>query len=110
MSTHCLEPMTEEEMYALEFSPEELCEEPSAEEPEVSTPCPVCMREDLDFAYNYAQPDPETGYNDSGEMYHCRACGKVGDAEDCASIGPFPAAIGIRPHSETAPAVREVAA
>src|ERR1039457_625629 len=34
MSTHCLEPMTEEEMYALEFSPEELCEEPSAEEPE----------------------------------------------------------------------------
>src|ERR1022692_2198567 len=35
MSTHCLEPMTEDEMYALEFSPEELCEEPAAEEPEV---------------------------------------------------------------------------
>jgi hypothetical protein len=27
--------MTEDEMYALEFSPEELCEEPAAEEPEV---------------------------------------------------------------------------
>ncbi len=105
MSTHCLEPMTEDEMYAIEFCPEELCEEPAIEEPEVSTTCPVCMSEDLDFAYNYAETDPETGYNDSGEMYHCRACGKVGDAEDCASIGPFPAAIGVR--SETAPAVRE---
>jgi len=105
-----LEPMTEEEMFAIEFSPEELCEEPAIEEPEVSQTCPVCLSEDLDFAYNYAETDPETGYNESREMFHCRQCGKVGDAEDCASIGPFPAAIGIHPQSETAPAVRECVA
>src|ERR1017187_3262895 len=107
MSTHCLEPTTEEEMYAIEFSPEELCEEPAIEEPEVSTTCPVCMSEDLDFAYYYAEADPETGYNDSGEISHCRACVSVGDAEECASIGPFPAVEAIRSQSETAPAVRE---
>jgi hypothetical protein len=97
--------MTEDEMYAIEFSPEELCEDPGIEEPETSTTCPACLSADLDFAYNYGQTDPETGYSDSGEMYHCRACGSVGDAEDCASIGPFPAAI--RPRSETATVVRE---
>ena len=101
-----LEPMTEDEMFAIEFHDCELHEEPEIEEPEEGTlTCPVCMSEDLDFAYNYAETDPATGYNDSGEMYHCRACGSVGDAEDCASIGPFPAAIGVR--SETQPAARE---
>jgi hypothetical protein len=29
-------------MYALEFSPEELCDEPAAEEPEVEYDCPAC--------------------------------------------------------------------
>ena len=99
--------MTEEEMYALEFSPEELCEDLSIEEPEVSTTCPVCMSEDLDFAYKYPEMEPETGYNESCEMYHCRACGSVGDAEECASVGPPPAVEAMRPQSKTQPAVRE---
>jgi hypothetical protein len=107
MSTHGPEPMTEDEMYALEFSPEELCEALALEESGVWTTCPVCMSEDLDFAYNYAETDPETGYNESCEMYHCRACGSVGDAEECASVGPSPAVESIRPQSKTQPAVRD---
>ena len=88
--------MTDEEMYPIEFSPEELHEEPAIEEPETSSTCPACASEDLEFAMHYADPDRETGYDNSGEMYHCRACGSVGDAEECASIGPFPAPIDWR--------------
>ena len=104
------EPMTDDEMYAIEFDDFELHEEPAVEfdpcelwkeswaagepaieEPETFSSCPACASEDLEFAMHYADPDRETGYDNSGEMYHCRACGSVGDAEECASIGPFPA-------------------
>src|ERR1039458_5734238 len=53
MSTTHLEPMTEDEMYALGFSPEELCEEPAAEEPEVEYHCPVCHATELQYAMHY---------------------------------------------------------
>ena len=88
MSTTHMETATEDEMYAIEFHDCELHEEPEIEEPEASLTCPVCAGEDLDFAMYYADPDPETGYAESCEMYHCRACGSVGDAAECA--GPFP--------------------
>src|ERR1035438_8865047 len=111
MTTTYLEPMTDEEMYPIEFSPEELHEEPAIEEPETSSTCPACASEDLEFAMHYADPDRETGYDNSGEMYHCRACGSVGDAEECASIGPFPApaAIGVKRETRPAAALTEVA-
>ena len=51
--------MTEEEMYALEFSPEELCEEPSAEEPEMEYHCPVCHATELQYAMHYRVSDDD---------------------------------------------------
>jgi hypothetical protein len=87
-TTRLLDEMTDDEMYPLEFSDCELTgEEPAIEEPETFSTCPACASEDLDFGYRYPTSDDDEG----GEMYHCRACGSVGDAEECASIGPFPA-------------------
>jgi hypothetical protein len=99
--------MTEEELYGIEFDDFELHEEPAIEEPETSTNCPLCMSENLDFAYHYPVSDDDEG----GEEYHCRACGSVGDAEECASIGPFPApaAIGVKRETRPAAALTEVA-
>ncbi|MGA3079717.1 MAG: hypothetical protein ABSG56_39335, partial [Bryobacteraceae bacterium] len=78
-STHCLEPMTEDEMYALEFSPEELCEEPSAEEPEVEYHCPVCHSTELQYAMHYPLYDGD----ETAELYRCARCGATGEADDC---------------------------
>jgi predicted RNA-binding Zn-ribbon protein involved in translation (DUF1610 family) len=76
---HCLEPMTEEEMYALEFSPEELCEEPSAEEPETEYHCPVCHATELQYAMHYRVSDDD----ETQELYQCTRCGATGEADDC---------------------------
>ena len=76
---HCLEPMTEEEMYALEFSPEELCEEPSAEEPETEYHCPVCHATELQYAMHYRVSDDD----ETQELYQCARCGATGEADDC---------------------------
>ena len=84
---HCLEPMTEDEMYALEFSPEELCEEPaieepeepSAEEPETEYHCPVCHSTELQYAMHYPVYDGD----ETAELYQCARCGATGEADDC---------------------------
>ena len=79
MSTTHLEPMTEDEMYAIEFSPEELCEEPSAEEPEVEYHCPVCHASELQYAMHYRVSDDD----ETQELYRCAHCGATGAADDC---------------------------
>jgi hypothetical protein len=104
MSRTYLEPMTEEELYGIEFDYYDRHEEPEVEEPFVAPTCPACGSEDLRFAMHYAAPDRETGYDDSGECFSCTRCGAIGDAEECASIGPFPAPAAIGVHSETRPA------
>ena len=71
--------MTEEEMYALEFSPEELCEEPSAEEPETEYHCPVCHASELQYAMHYRVSDDD----ETQELYRCAHCGATGEADDC---------------------------
>jgi DNA-directed RNA polymerase subunit RPC12/RpoP len=71
--------MTEEEMYALEFSPEELCEEPSAEEPETEYHCPVCHASELQYAMHYRVSDDD----ETQELYRCARCGATGEADDC---------------------------
>src|ERR1022692_2010570 len=77
MSTTHLEPMTEDEMYAIEFSPEELCEEPSAEEPEVEYHCPVCHASELQYAMHYRVSDDD----ETQELYRCAHCGATGQSE-----------------------------
>ena len=50
--------------------------------------CPSCNspEEQLDFAMHYPAAEDE----DCCEMFHCKTCGAIGDAEDCRSIGAFP--------------------
>ena len=79
MSIHCLGPLTEDEMYALEFSPEELCDEPAAEEPEVEYDCPACHATELQYAMHYRVSDDD----ETQELYRCARCGATGEAEDC---------------------------
>jgi hypothetical protein len=74
-----LEPMTEDEMYAIEFSPEELCEEPAAEDPEVEYHCPVCHATELQYAMHYRVSDDD----ETQELYRCARCGATGEADDC---------------------------
>src|ERR1035438_199035 len=76
---HCLEPMTEEEMYAIEFSPEELCEEQAAEEPETEYHCPMCHSTELQYAMHYRVSDDD----ETQELYRCARCGAIGEADDC---------------------------
>ena len=87
MNTTQLEPMTEDEMYAMEFSPEELCEEPSAEEPETEYHCPVCHSTELQYAMHYRVSDDD----ETQELYRCARCGATGEAGDCrVEIVPRP--------------------
>src|ERR1039458_7943325 len=73
-------------MYAIEFSPEELCEEPSAdlpepsaEEPETEYHCPVCHSTELQYAMHYRVSDDD----ETQELYRCARCGAIGEADDC---------------------------
>src|ERR1017187_9558424 len=80
MDTTYLEPTTDDEMYALEFSPEELCEEPSAEEEaENEYHCPVCHSTELQYAMHYRVSDDD----ETQELYRCARCGAIGEADDC---------------------------
>src|ERR1039457_5253415 len=79
MSTMHLEPMTEDEMYAIEFSPEELCEDEPEEEPEVEYHCPVCHATELQYAMHYRVSDDD----ETQELYRCARCGATGEAADC---------------------------
>src|ERR1017187_4145088 len=80
-----LDEMTEDEMYAIEFSPEELCEEPSAdlpepsaEEPETEYDCPVCHSTELQYAMHYRVSDDD----ETQELYRCARCGLTGEADE----------------------------
>ena len=101
MSTTHLEPMTEDEMYALGFSPEELCEEPAAEEPEVEYHCPVCHATELQYAMHYRVSDDD---DETQELYRCAHCGATGEADDC---GACPAPQESAPIHESADRVFE---
>ena len=80
IDTHFLEPMTEDEMYASEFSLEELCEEPeAAEEAENEYHCPVCHPTELQYAMHYRVSDDD----EACEIYQCARCGVTGEADDC---------------------------
>src|ERR1017187_9230284 len=79
MSTMHLEPMTEDEMYAIEFSPEELCEEPAAEDPEVEYHCPVCHATELQYAMHYRVSDDD----ETQELVGFPRGGPTGEVDAC---------------------------
>src|ERR1017187_8213482 len=53
MDTHFLEPLTEDEMYAIEFHDCELHEDEPEEEAENEYHCPVCHATELQYAMHY---------------------------------------------------------
>ena len=80
MSTTHLEPMTEDEMYAVELSDCELHPEPQIEEePEAEYHCPVCHATELQYAMHYRVSDDD----ETQELYRCAHCGATGEADDC---------------------------
>lgn len=60
--------------------------------------CPDCGSLDLKCEFFYGRTDPETGYNDSGEIFICRDCGTRGPADDVLSISEV---VRIAPLNET---------
>jgi hypothetical protein len=79
MSTHCLEPLTEDEMYAIEFHDCELHEDEPEEEAENGCHCPVCHATELQYAMHYRVSDDD----ETQELYRCARCGATGEADDC---------------------------
>ena len=74
-----LEPMTEEEMYAIEFHDCELHEDEPEEEAENEYHCPVCHASELQYAMHYRVSDDD----ETQELYRCAHCGATGAADDC---------------------------
>ena len=79
MSTMHLEPMTEDEMYAIEFHDCELHEDEPEEEAENEYHCPVCHATELQYAMHYRVSDDD----ETQELYRCAHCGATGEADDC---------------------------
>src|ERR1022692_967656 len=71
MSTMHLEPMTEDEMYAIEFHDCELHEDEPEEEAENEYHCPVCHATELQYAMHYRVSDDD----ETQELYRCARCG-----------------------------------
>src|SRR5450755_3381243 len=80
MSTMHLEPMTEDEMYAIEFHDCELHEDEPEEEAENEYHCPVCHATELQYAMHYRVSDDD---DETQELYRCARCGATGEADDC---------------------------
>jgi hypothetical protein len=74
-----LEPMTEDEMYAIEFHDCELHEDEPEEEAENEYHCPVCHATELQYAMRYRMSDDD----ETQELYRCARCGATGEADDC---------------------------
>src|ERR1017187_7301968 len=79
MDTHFLEPLTEDEMYAIEFHDCELHEDEPEEEAENGYHCPVCHATELQYAMHYRVSDDD----ETQELYRCARCGATGEADDC---------------------------
>src|ERR1039457_1400978 len=79
MDTHFLEPLTEDEMYAIEFHDCELHEDEPEEEAENEYHCPVCHATELQYAMHYRGSDDD----ETQKLYRCAHCGATGAADDC---------------------------
>src|ERR1035438_4538562 len=79
MDTHFLEPLTEDEMYTIEFHDCELHEDEPEEEAENGYHCPVCHATELQYAMHYRVSDDD----ETQELYQCARCGATGEADDC---------------------------
>src|ERR1019366_1617356 len=79
MSTMHLEPMAEEEMYAIEFHDFELHEDEPEEEAENEYHCPVCHATELQYAMHYRVSDDD----EPQELSRCARWGATGEADDC---------------------------
>jgi hypothetical protein len=74
-----LEPMTEDEMYAVEFHPCELHEElPDIDDTDTDPSCPTCDSADIAYAMRYSDGPGD----EDCEWAQCRHCGWDGPAED----------------------------
>src|ERR1039457_1470790 len=80
MDTHFLEPLTEDEMYTIEFHDVELHEDEPEEEAENGYHCPVCHATELQYAMHYRVSDDD---DETQELYRCAHCGATGEADDC---------------------------
>jgi methionyl-tRNA synthetase len=53
--------------------------------------CPECRSSQVAIGEYDFGTCPQTGYQDAGEGFHCRACGATGDADDLVDARSLPA-------------------